>query len=84
MPGDLKPKDIKWLSVWCRQFKVNFGDVFFPDDMEKEDIYDSIFDNEVNQRIDWQDPDSESESSSTTLNLSFIAGLLMPILAYFF
>ena len=52
--------------------------------MEKEDIYDSIFDNEVNQRIDWQDPDSESESSSTTLNLSFIAGLLMPILAYLF
>ena len=84
LPGDLKPKDIKWLSVWCRQFKVNFGDVFFPDDMEKEDIYDSIFDNEVNQRIDWQDPDSESESSSTTLNLSFIAGLLTPTLAYFF
>ena len=84
MPGDLKPKDIKWLSVWCRQFKVNFGDVFFPDDMEKEDIYDSIFDNEVNQRIDWQDPDSESENSSTTLNLSFIAGLMMFIVVYFF
>ena len=50
--------------------------------MEKEDIYDSIFDNEVNQRIDWQDPDSESENSSTILNLFFVAGLLTPILAY--
>ena len=51
--------------------------------MEKQDIYDSIFDNEVNQRIDWQDPDSESENSSTTLNLSF-AGLMMFIVVYFF
>ena len=85
MPGDLKPKDIKWLSVWCRQFKVNFGDVFVPDDMESEleDIYGDIFDNEVSSvksRIDWQDP----ENSSTTLNLSFVIGLLTPILAYFF
>ena len=75
LPGDLKPKDIKWLSVWCRQYKVNFGDVFFPDG----DIYDSIFDNEVKPEIDWQDP-----NSSTTLNLSFVAGLLTPILAYLF
>ena len=84
LPGDLKPKEIKWLSVWCRQYTVNFGDVFFPDDMEKEDIYDEIFDNEVKPKIDWQDPDSDSENSSATLNLSFVVGLLMPILAYFF
>ena len=49
-----------------------------------KDIYDEIFDNEVKSKIDWQDPDSESENSSTTLNLSFAAGLLMPIIAYFF
>ena len=86
LPGDLKPKEIKWLSVWCREFKVNFGDLFFPDDMESiiEDIYDDIFDNEVKPEIDWQDTDSESENSSTTLNLSFVAGLLTHILAYFF
>ena len=86
LPGDLKPKEIKWLSVWCRKFKVNFGDIFFPDNMESEleDIYDDIFDNEVSANIDWQDPDSESENSSTTLNLSFVAGLLTPIFAYFF
>ena len=86
LPGDLKPKDIKWLSVWCRQYSLNFGDVFFPDNMESEleDVYDAVFDNEVKPEIDWQDPDSESENSSTTLNLSFVAGLLTPILAYFF
>jgi len=86
LPGGLKPKEIKWLSVWCRKFKVNFGDIFFPDNMESEleDIYDDIFDNEISPQIDWQDPDSESENSSTTLNLSFVAGLLTPIFAYFF
>ena len=65
---------------------LNFFNFFSPDDMESkiEDIYNDIFDNEVNQRIDWQDPDSESENSSATLNLSFVVGLLMPIVAYFF
>ena len=65
---------------------LNFFIFFPPDDLESkiEDIYDNIFDNEVNQRIDWQDPDSESENSSATLNLFFVVGLLMPILAYFF
>ena len=85
LPGDLKPKEIKWLSVWCREFRVNFGDVFFPDDMELkiEDIYDDIF-NDVSSKIEWQDPDSESENSSTILKLSFVAGLLTPFLTYFF
>ena len=65
---------------------LNFFIFFPPDDLESkiEDIYDNIFDNEVNQRIDWQDPDSESENLSATLNLSFVVGLLMPILAYSF
>ena len=54
---------------------LNFFIFFPPDDLESkiEDIYDNIFDNEVNQRIDWQDPDSESENSSATLNLSLVA-----------
>ena len=30
MPENLKSSEIKWVSVWCRQFHVNFGDVFFP------------------------------------------------------
>lgn len=30
----MKATDLKWLSVWCRQFSVNFGDVVFPDDLE--------------------------------------------------
>ncbi|XP_048001488.1 protein Skeletor, isoforms B/C [Leguminivora glycinivorella] len=30
LPGGKRLKDIKWLSVWCRRFTVNFGDVFIP------------------------------------------------------
>jgi len=30
LPENLKSSEIKWLSVWCRVFHVNFGDVSFP------------------------------------------------------
>ncbi|KAL4706946.1 hypothetical protein ACJJTC_005215 [Scirpophaga incertulas] len=30
LPGGKRLKDIKWISVWCRRFTVNFGDVFIP------------------------------------------------------
>jgi len=33
LPDDLKATDLKWMSVWCRQFRVNFGDIFFPADL---------------------------------------------------
>jgi len=31
LPPNLKTTDLKWLSVWCRRFAVNFGDMFFPE-----------------------------------------------------
>nr|XP_024216271.1 protein Skeletor, isoforms B/C [Halyomorpha halys] len=34
LPHGIKLKDIRWLSVWCRRFTVNFGDVFLPKDLE--------------------------------------------------
>lgn len=39
----MKASDIKWLSVWCRAFQVNFGDVFFNlEDVLKEQEEESI------------------------------------------
>merc|ERR1712226_1111072 len=37
LPDNLKATDIKWLSVWCRAFQVNFGDLNFPEDLSFED-----------------------------------------------
>jgi len=37
LPDTLKATDIKWLSVWCRAFQVNFGDLAFPEDLSFED-----------------------------------------------
>ena len=31
LPDDLKVSDLKWFSVWCRQYSVNFGDLIFPE-----------------------------------------------------
>ncbi|XP_032523289.2 protein Skeletor, isoforms B/C isoform X3 [Danaus plexippus] len=30
LPAGKRLRDIKWISVWCRRFTVNFGDVFLP------------------------------------------------------
>merc|ERR1712183_1152178 len=31
LPPHLKVKDLRWLSVWCRAFNANFGELVFPD-----------------------------------------------------
>ncbi|CAG7815899.1 unnamed protein product [Allacma fusca] len=33
LPDGFKIKDFKWLSVWCRRFTVNFGDVYIPNEL---------------------------------------------------
>ena len=37
LPQDVKTTELKWLSVWCRAFRVNFGDIFFPSNLVLED-----------------------------------------------
>jgi len=34
LPPSYKIKDIAWLSVWCRKFTVNFGDIKVPQNMQ--------------------------------------------------
>ena len=34
LPGTLKVRDIGWLSVWCKRFTVNYGEVYIPSDLE--------------------------------------------------
>ncbi|XP_044754723.1 protein Skeletor, isoforms B/C isoform X2 [Coccinella septempunctata] len=34
LPGGKRIRDIKWLSVWCRRFTVDFGEVFIPPNLE--------------------------------------------------
>merc|ERR1712088_1204747 len=37
LPDSLKTTDLKWISVWCRAFQVNFGDLTFPDGWSQEE-----------------------------------------------
>ncbi|XP_043677738.1 protein Skeletor, isoforms B/C isoform X1 [Vespula pensylvanica] len=34
LPQGKRLRDIKWLSVWCRRFTVDFGDIFIPLDLD--------------------------------------------------
>ncbi|TRY69557.1 hypothetical protein TCAL_03793 [Tigriopus californicus] len=29
LPSDVRTSDLRWISVWCRQFGVDFGNLFF-------------------------------------------------------
>merc|ERR1719331_2475605 len=33
LPENMKVGDIRWLSVWCRKFSVDFGNLIFPTDL---------------------------------------------------
>lgn len=37
LPDTLKATDIKWMSVWCRKFEANFGDLLFRDGLSLPD-----------------------------------------------
>ena len=34
LPGTLKIRDIKWLSVWCKRFTVNYGEIYIPKNLD--------------------------------------------------
>jgi len=37
LPDDIKVKDLKWISIWCRRFELTFGDFVFPEHSDSED-----------------------------------------------
>ena len=34
LPSGKTLKDVRWLSVWCRAFDVNFGEISFPRNLD--------------------------------------------------
>ena len=34
LPANMKVGDLKWISVWCRRFVVDFGNLIFPDNLD--------------------------------------------------
>merc|ERR1719347_1446987 len=34
LPDTMKVSDLRWISVWCRQFSVDFGNLMFPADLK--------------------------------------------------
>ena len=42
MPAGMKVGDLKWISVWCRRFTVDFGNLIFPDNLGLSKSEDSL------------------------------------------
>ena len=37
LPNDVKVSDLKWISIWSREYLLNFGDFIFKDDQKEEE-----------------------------------------------
>ena len=57
----LTSSKLKWLSVWCRQYSVNFGDVMF-DTVEQKDIEGVVEDSVAKEEEPMAEADSEAEA----------------------
>ena len=42
MPAGIMVGDLKWISVWCRRFTVDFGNLIFPDNLGLSKSEDSL------------------------------------------
>ena len=59
----LTSSKLKWLSVWCRQYSVNFGDVMF-DKVEQKDIEGVVEDSVAKEEEAMSEADSEAEAEA--------------------
>ena len=46
LPKGMKTTDLKWLSVWCRLFNMDFGNVVFPKTIELEQLFEDSVEGE--------------------------------------
>ena len=81
LPDTLKATNIKWLSVWCRAFSANFGDLIFPDNLSlDEHIHETptVLNTESGPE---SGPDTESSWSKSNLlkctNIAILAFALL-------
>ena len=66
LPSGVEMKSIRWLSVWCRAFTMDFGSLIFPEDLNLPEG--SKQGSKVEQLVEFQPdntyPESEPEAES--------------------
>ena len=60
LPPNLKVSDLKWLSVWCKAYRINFGDVKF--------VENSLNAMKTNLALNMSDNTSTYEQETTIAN----------------
>ncbi|XP_023321495.1 protein Skeletor, isoforms B/C [Eurytemora carolleeae] len=97
LPQSFKVSDVKWLSIWCRKFSVDFGNTMFPEDLvfdDEDDVPSPLAPEDDEHSQDWNhvdnhvdpqaepEPDSEPEPYSASSVLSLaLPTLLVALLA---
>ena len=69
LPNSLKTKEIGWLSVWCRQFSVDFGNVpFFMDSQNKPNKENEVENEAESSAESGAESSAESENAADFIN----------------
>merc|ERR1712202_84381 len=72
LPPHGKVKDLRWLSVWCRAFNANFGELMFPDnyngdvDVKSDDGY------EITTSLADDEDDNATTIATTMVNMTTV------------
>jgi hypothetical protein len=87
LPESFKVSDIKWLSIWCRKFSVDFGNTIFPDDLKFDDDIPaplSPVDDDANHvhAEPEPEPESEPEPEAEPKAAGSIVSLALPALVF--
>merc|ERR1740137_45248 len=79
-------RDLKWLSIWCRQYSVDFGNVMVPQGLQiPEKVYPEPEPEPVTEPTSEESKDSASDIVSYSSNLlCFTLTLALSTTLYFF
>merc|ERR1719427_982832 len=73
LPPHLKVKDLRWLSVWCRAFNANFGELLFPENYNGDvDVKSEDGPEITTLAISLNDNDKENDNATTFVNMTTV------------
>lgn len=67
LPDEMETKELRWLSVWCKEFSVNFGELIFPHLMYTDDSDNNSNNDDYNNPETHEDSFSDNPNRSSTL-----------------
>jgi len=64
LPPHIQAREVAWLSVWCKPFSANFGQIIFPADIDDDDDDEEEVEEEDDDEEEVEKEDDEEEADN--------------------